>query len=219
MFRGPGKWEGQRAGVPNTPVTIPVPTAARGRPGAAGCVHPRGHGSVCGCTASDCGHPAEPTQPQVQHTWDPCQRGCCPGGGRAPLPAGDPQDPKPGAGSGPGDLGPDDLTGPKKAWGQSSGSEVRGSQVGARVWGRMLGWFRGQRLGEGGAVLMPPPLPSAGVHRGRHPPALLLPQHLRMAPCAGAAPLPYAGRATQRGPWCHALLPCPGLGRPCCAAG
>lgn len=36
-------------------------------------------------------------------------------------------------------------------------------------------------------------LPSAAVHRGCHPPALLLPQHLCMAPGAGPAPLPNAG--------------------------
>lgn len=232
-FRVPRKWEGQRAGMPNTPATTPVPTAARGRPRAAVCVHPRGHGPVRGRAAADHGRPAEPSQPQVQHAWDPCKRGGSPGGGRAPLPAGGPQDPKPGAGAGSGDLSPDELTRRRKAWGQISGPGVRAALVGAGVRGRMWGellWFRAQRWaadGRGGApeareageALTRPALPSAAVHRGRHPPALLLPQHLRVAPGAGAAPLPHAGGASQRGPRRHALLPRPGLGRPCRAAG
>lgn len=123
-----GKSKGQGRSPPGIPVTTLNSTAARGRPRVAGGVHSRGPGSVCGCSGTDGGCPAEHAQPQVQCARDPCQRGSCPGSGRAPLLAGNPQDPQPGAGPGPGELCPSDSTFPWKASGQSSGSKIRDAQ-------------------------------------------------------------------------------------------
>lgn len=119
-----------------------------------------------------------------------------------------------------GDPRPADLMGPRKAEGARVQGQRSGvlSHFGAGCWGRVR-WLGGQRWGEAGEVLMPPQPPPAAVHRGRHPLALLLPGHLRVAPRAGAAPLPHAGGAPQRGPRRHALLSRPGLGCACRAAG